>query len=288
MMSNEDRKRVDAVDASAADERAEQPTGQPAVRHEGPVWWQARGNILIVTLNRPRVMNAVNLAMAEGLRAALNHFEATDGLRVAVLVGAGGNFSAGMDLKAFQAGEVPSLEGGGFAGITSAPPRKPIIAAVEGWALAGGFEVALACDFIVAARTARFGLPEVTRGLVAAGGGLVELPRRIPPALAMRLALTGAPMAAQAAADAGLVVAVTEEGEALAAALDLADQIGRNSPHAVQLSKQIIRRSRDWPASGWEAAQDELLGDLYSSPDAEEGARAFAQRRAPDWSRSVR
>jgi enoyl-CoA hydratase/carnithine racemase len=173
---------------------------------------EAEGDVLVVTIDRPEARNAVNLAVAEGIAAALDRLDGDDGLRAGVLTGAGGTFCAGMDLKAFVAGERPHVEGRGFAGIVQGPPRKPLIAAVEGWALAGGFEVALACDLIVAARDARFGIPEVKRGLVAAGGALIRLPRRIPYHLAMELALTGDPISAERAAELGIVSRLAERG----------------------------------------------------------------------------
>ena len=191
---------------------------------------EAEGDVLVVTIDRPEARNAVNLAVAEGIAAALDRLDGEDGLRAGVLTGAGGTFCAGMDLKAFVAGERPHVEGRGFAGIVQGPPRKPLIAAVEGWALAGGFEVALACDLIVAARDARFGIPEVKRGLVAAGGALIRLPRRIPYHLAMELALTGDPIGAERAADLGIVSRLAEPGEALPAALELARDDRRQRP----------------------------------------------------------
>src|SRR3954449_13413382 len=166
-----------------------------------PVLTERREGVLVITLNRPEARNAVNRAAAEGIAAAIDELDDDNELRVGVITGAGGTFSAGMDLKAFVAGERPHVEGRGSAGIVQRPPRKPLIAAVEGWALAGGFEVALACDLIVAARDARFGIPEVKRGLVAAAGGLIRLPRRIPYHLAMELALTGDPVGAERAAE---------------------------------------------------------------------------------------
>jgi enoyl-CoA hydratase len=249
-----------------------------------PVLVQDLGGVLHIELNRPHVRNAVDLDLARGLRAALDRLDADETLVVGVLSGAGGTFCAGMDLKAFSVtGEVPVLARGGFAGITAAPPRKPLVAAIEGWALAGGLEIALACDLAVAARDAFFGLPEVGVGLVAAAGGLVELPRRVPRTVALRMALTGDPIGAEAAYEAALVAELAEPGGALTAATELARRIARNSPRAVELSKQILRTSTNWPASGWQETQARIIGDLYESPDAREGALAFAERRTPRW-----
>jgi len=178
-----------------------------------------QGSVQVITINRPAVRNALNQAVAVGVAAAVDELDADDDLRAGVLTGAGGTFSAGMDLKAFLAGESPAIAGRGLCGITQAPPRKPLIAAVEGWALAGGCEVALACDLIVAAEDARFGIPEVKRGLVAAAGGLLRLPRRIPAAIALEMALTGDPISAQDAHRYGLVNHLTAAGAALTGAL---------------------------------------------------------------------
>jgi enoyl-CoA hydratase len=233
------------------------------------------GDVLIVTIDRPEARNAVNLAVAEGIAAALDRLDRYAALRAGVLTGAGGTFCAGMDLKAFMAGERPHVEGRGFAGIVQGPPRKPLIAAVEGWALAGGFEVALACDLIVAARDARFGIPEVKRGLVAAGGALIRLPRRV----AMELALTGDPIGAERAYEAGIVCRLAEPGEALGAALELARSIAANGPLAVDATKRILAADE---AGAWER-QAEIVAPVFASEDAREGARAFAEKRLPVW-----
>jgi enoyl-CoA hydratase len=235
----------------------------------------ADGDVLIVTIDRPEARNAVNLAVAEGIAAALDRLDGEAALRAGVLTGAGGTFCAGMDLKAFVAGERPHVEGRGFAGIVQGPPRKPMIAAVEGWALAGGFEVALACDLIVAARDARFGIPEVKRGLVAAGGALIRLPRRV----AMELALTGEPIGAERAYEAGIVCRLAEPGAALEEALALARTIAANGPLAVDATKRILTADE---AGQWER-QAEIVAPVFASEDASEGARAFAEKRAPVW-----
>ena len=241
------------------------------------------GPVLIITIERPAARNAVNRAVAQGMAAALAELDGRSDLRVGVLTGAGGNFCAGMDLKAFTQGELPTIEGAGFAGIAEAPPRKPLIAAVEGFALAGGFEIVLACDLIVASGTARFGLPEVKRGLVAAAGGLLRLPRRLPYHLAMELALTARQLSAQEAREHGLLNRLVEPGQALAAALELAHEITANAPLAVVASTQLIARSHTWPEERMFALQKAIADPIGNSADAQEGARAFAEKRAPLW-----
>jgi enoyl-CoA hydratase len=236
---------------------------------------EADGNVLVITIDRPEARNAVNLAVAEGIAAALDRLDGDDALRVGVLTGAGGTFCAGMDLKAFVAGERPHVEGRGFAGIVRRPPRKPLIAAVEGWALAGGFEVALSCDLIVAAGDARFGIPEVKRGLVAAGGALIRLPRH----LAMELGLTGDPIGAERAYELGIVSRLAEPGGALAAARELAATIAANGPLAVEATKRILTADE---SAAWER-QGEIVAPVFTSEDAREGATAFAEKRAPVW-----
>jgi enoyl-CoA hydratase len=248
-----------------------------------PVRAEAAGDVLVVTIDRPEARNAVNLAVAEGIAAAMGRLDEEDELRAGILTGGGGTFCAGMDLKAFVAGERPYVSDRGFAGIAQRPPRKPLIAAVEGWALAGGFEVALACDLVVAARDARFGIPEVKRGLVAAAGALLRLPRRIPYHLAMELALTGEPIGAERAAQLGIVSRLTEPGAALDGARELASLIARNGPLAVDASKRIVAAAPDWTEEeGWER-QGEIAGPVFTSEDAREGATAFAEKRDPVW-----
>ncbi len=244
---------------------------------------ERRGAVQVITINRPAAKNALNLAVAEAVAAAVDELDASEELWAGVLTGAGGTFSAGMDLKAFLRGESPAIEGRGLCGITQTPPRKPLIGAVEGWALAGGFELLLACDLIVAARTARFGVPEVKRSLVAAGGAALQLPRRVPFAIALELLLTGEPFGAERAAEVGLVNRLTDEGGALAAAVELATLIAGNGPLAVAATKQIARSSADWTlAEGW-AEQAKIVGPVFGSADAREGATAFAEKRAPVW-----
>ena len=244
---------------------------------------EQRSGVLMITLNRPRMRNALDGATARALAAALDRLDADPELRVGVLTGAGGTFSSGMDLKAFLRGDTPAIEGRGLGGLTQAPPRAPLIAAVEGWALAGGFELVLACDLVVAAEDARFGLPEVKRGLVAGAGGALRLPQRIPHVLSMELLLIGEPIGAQRAAEMGLVNRVVPPGTALAAALDLAELVARNGPLAVAASKQIAVGSREWPpADSWER-QRRIVAAVGGSADAKEGAVAFVEKRAPVW-----
>jgi enoyl-CoA hydratase len=238
---------------------------------------------LLITLNRPNARNAVDRATAEGLAAAMDRLDEDPKLQAAILTGTEGTFCAGMDLKAFVKGEAPVIEGRGFGGLTEAPPAKPLIAAVEGYALAGGCELALACDLIVAARGARFGIPEVKRGLVAAGGGLVRLPRRIPPAIAMELALTGDPIDAERAERLGLVNRVCDDGQAVAVATELAGAVTANAPLALQASKHIMRESWTWTEDEWPRAQAPRTREVMASEDAIEGSRAFAEKRAPRW-----
>jgi enoyl-CoA hydratase len=244
---------------------------------------ERRDGVLIVTINRPDARNAVNGAVAQGMAAAMDELDSDDELRVGIVTGAGGYFSAGMDLKAFVTGEQPYAGDRGFAGITQRSSRKPLIAAVEGFALAGGFEIALSCDLIVAASDARFGVPEVKRSLVAAAGALLRLPKRIPYHLAMELALTGEPVGAERAYEIGIVNRLAKPGEALDAALELAEAITKNAPLALIASKEIIQNAMDWTeAEGW-AKQGEISGPVFVSEDAREGATAFAEKREPVW-----
>ena len=238
---------------------------------------------LVIAINRPAQRNAVNQAVSLAIAGALDRLDSDPRLRVGVITGRGGSFCAGMDLKAFLDGERPELEGRGFGGVTEAPPKKPLIAAVEGYALAGGCELALACDLIVAAENAWFGLPEVTRGLVAGSGGLVRLPRRIPSAIALEYALTGERMSAQTAHQWGLVNRLASSGEALKEALALAAQITANAPLSTLMTKRIIQESASWGEDEIWDRQRPLTESVLASEDAQEGARAFAEKRAPDW-----
>ncbi len=244
---------------------------------------ERRGGVQIITINRPEAKNALNGAVAVGIAAAVDELEESDDLHVGVLTGAGGTFCAGMDLKAFLRGESPTVGDRGLGGITQAPPRKPLIGAVEGWAVAGGFELLLACDMVVAAETAKFGVPEVKRALVAGAGAALLLPQRIPQAIALELLLTGDPISAERAAQLGLVNRLTPEGGALDGAVALAATIAANGPLAVAVTKQIARSASDWTqAEGW-TKQNELMEPVFTSEDAREGATAFAEKRAPIW-----
>lgn len=239
--------------------------------------------LVIITINRPAQRNAVNRAVSYGVCEAVDELDARDDLRVGILTGAGGNFCSGMDLKAFLRGEVTRVQGRGILGIALTPPRKPLIAAVEGYALAGGFEAVLACDLTVASRTAQFGIPEVKRGLAAAAGGLIRLPRIIPQRIAMELALTGDMLSAERAAQLGLVNILTEPGQALAEAKKLAAKIIANAPLSVAASKRVIMEQRDWSLADQFPRQKEITDSVLNSEDAREGAAAFAEKRAPYW-----
>ncbi|TDF63389.1 crotonase/enoyl-CoA hydratase family protein [Cupriavidus sp. L7L] len=244
---------------------------------------ETRGNTLLITMNRPQARNAMDFETATALAAAIDQLESRDDLAVAILTGAGGTFCSGMDLKGFLEGKRPSLPGRGFGGLTEKPPRKVLIAAVEGYALAGGFELALACDLIVSSKAAKFGLPEVKRGLVAGAGGLMRLPRRVPYHIAMEYALTGNMLGAEQAHAYGLINRLTEPGEALQGALALAGEIGANGPLAVAVSKQIVAESADWSNDEMFERQRPLLAPVFTSADAREGAAAFAEKRKPVW-----
>jgi enoyl-CoA hydratase len=239
--------------------------------------------VMTITINRPEARNAINAEVTAGVAAALDELEERAYLSLAILTGAGGNFSAGMDLKAFLRGENVTLPGRGLAGMTQAPPSKPVIAAVEGYALAGGCELVLSCDLVVASEEAKFGIPEVKRGLVAGAGGLLRLPNRIPYQVAMELALTGENFTAADAQRYGLANRITAPGEALAGARELAGKITANGPLAVRATKQIIVSSPDWTSDVAFDRQAEIMGPVFASADAQEGATAFAEKRAPVW-----
>jgi enoyl-CoA hydratase len=245
---------------------------------------ERREATLLITIDRPTVKNALDLAVAESIAAALDELDADPGLAVGVLTGAGGNFSAGMDLKAFAAtGQKPVIEGRGLAGFAEAPPKKPLIAAVEGYALAGGFEVALACDLIVASREAVFGLPEVRRGLLAAGGGLVRLPRLLPPRVAAEIILTGEFVGAEKMEQHGVVSRLTDPGGAVDAALELAAKIAANAPLAVAGARRMLQLAPDLDEAALWDEMRELNAKVGGSEDALEGAKAFAEKRPPEW-----
>jgi enoyl-CoA hydratase len=239
--------------------------------------------VLTITINRPAQRNAISREVAVQLASALDLLDSDSSLSVGVLTGAGGTFSAGMDLKAFANGQTPILPGRGFGGLTQAEIRKPLIAAVEGWALGGGFEMALACDLIVAAQDAKFGLPEVKRGLIAGEGGVIRLPRRIPYHVAIKVLLTGEPLPAVDARQYGLVSELTESGAALAGAQQLARRIAVNAPLALARVKQVLRDTQGLNDSDAFARQAEDASSLLNTEDAHEGALAFAEKRAPVW-----
>jgi len=239
--------------------------------------------VAVITINRPEARNAVNGAVARGIATAVKELDASKDAQVLILTGAGGTFSAGMDLKGFLTGDSPSFEDRGFGGIVERPPVKPIIAAVEGYALAGGFELVLACDLVVASEAAKFGLPEVRRSLVAGAGGLLRLPKRIPYHLAMEIALTGEHYPAARLHQAGLVNQLVQAGEALAAARDLAARIGVGGPLALTATKRVIAESGDWNSAEAFRRQAEIITPVFTSADAREGALAFAEKRQPVW-----
>lgn len=250
----------------------------------GPLLVDRRGPVLVLTLARPEVRNAIDQAMADALAAALDLFDEDDELRVGVITGAGGVFCAGMDLKAFAAtGRRPWGGDRGFAGIVRRPPRKPLIAAIEGFAVAGGFEIALACDLLVASRGAKLGIPEAKRGLVAAGGALKRLPDLLPRAIAAELALTGELMLAERAYELGAVNRLAEPGKTLDEALGLAAVVGANAPLSLVATKDVMRRGASWTEEEFFARQAELVDSVMASEDAAEGARAFAEKREPLW-----
>lgn len=244
---------------------------------------ESHGRVRVLRLHRPQARNAMTGKLAREIATAMDAFEASDTWQVAVITGEGGNFCSGMDLKAFTRGELPWDPVRGFGGLTERPPTKPVIAAVEGYAVAGGFELALACDLIVAADNAQFGLPEVRRGLVASAGGLMRLPKRLPYFLAMEMALTGDLLPAQRAWAQGLVNRLVAPGQALTHALELASRIADQAPLAVRTSKQIIVQSATWAADEMFARQMPVADPIGRSEDALEGARAFAEKRAPNW-----
>jgi len=241
------------------------------------------GPVMRITINRPEVRNAIDLTVAAGIAAAITDLDGREELRVGILTGSGSTFCGGMDLKSFLEGGRPLVEGRGFAGIVERPPQKPLIAAVEGYAFGGGFEVTLACDLVVASRTALFSLPEVTRGLCAGSGGLIRLPRRVPYHIAMECALLGTPLTAESAAHFGLVNRLVDPGRALAVAGELAAVIASNGPMAVTASKEVIVRSQDWGLKEAFLLQEEIVGPVRRSADAREGASAFLEKRKPVW-----
>jgi enoyl-CoA hydratase len=244
---------------------------------------ERRDNVLLVTIDRPEVRNAVNAAVAAGIAGALDELDREDSLSVGVLTGAGGFFCAGMDLGAFVAGESPYFGDRGFAGIAQRASRKPLIAAIEGFAVAGGMEVALACDLIVAARGAKLGIPEAKRSLVAAGGALLRLPRRMPYHVVMELALTGDALPAERFHELGVVNRLADPGASVDVALELAATLAKNGPLALIASKRILQEQFDWSSAEMWERQGEISGPVFASEDAKEGAAAFKEKRPAVW-----
>ncbi|MBU6494850.1 MAG: crotonase/enoyl-CoA hydratase family protein [Acidobacteria bacterium] len=248
-----------------------------------PILRHREGAIDILTLNRPEARNAIDVATMTSLSQALDEAANDPDVRVVILTGAGDRvFSAGMDLKGFARGEIPVNEHG-FAGITRRHFPKPLIGAANGTALAGGFEILLSCDLIVASSDAHFGLPEPQRGLVAGGGGLVRLPRRIPRAIALEMILTGEPISAQRAYDVGLVNDVVESTRVLARARELASLTVRNAPLSVNLSLGVVQRGLDRSEADAFVDSNRAFEQVVHSADALEGAVAFAEKRPPVW-----
>lgn len=239
----------------------------------------------MLTLDRPEVRNAINAEVTEQMSAILDELEADRSCWAVVLTGAGPVFCAGMDLKAFSSGATSGISGkGGFAGITQRDFPKPLIAAVQGPALAGGFEIVLACDIVVAAETATFGIPEAKRGLVAAAGGVIRLPKRVSRAIALEFAMTGDPIDAQRAYQLGIVNRVVPADRVVDEAVAIAERICENSPAAVRAAKKIVVASHDLPEDeAWKVSR-ELSGSSMRSGDAQEGALAFVEKRKPNWS----
>ena len=249
----------------------------------GAVLVERRNRILLVTLNRPGVRNCVDGKMARGIAAALDELDGDDRLRVGVLAGAGEGFSAGMDLTTLAGGDSPFVEGRGFAGLVEAPPAKPLVAAIEGFAIGGGLEIALACDLIVAARGAKLGIPEVKRSLLAVAGGLLRLPTRVGHNVAMEMALMGIPIAAERGHELGMVNRLADPGAAVDVALMLADAVARNSPTAVAASKRIIVESSEWSARDRWRRQDEIAGPVLASAETRDGAVAYGEKLEALW-----
>ena len=239
--------------------------------------------IMTMTMNRPQAKNAMNKSMSHAIAEAVDRFEADAEIRVAILTGAGGTFCSGMDLKGFLAGETPVVKGRGFGGLTQYSPAKPLIAAAEGFALAGGFELLLSCDLVVATETTKFGIPEVKRSLVAGAGGVFRLPQQIPPRIAMELALTGDHYDAKRMYEVGLINEIVPEGQALEGAKKLAARIACNGPLGTTATKKIMQEYKTWPHDEIWQRQQAIMDPVFSSEDAIEGATAFAEKRAPAW-----
>jgi enoyl-CoA hydratase/carnithine racemase len=246
---------------------------------------ERRGNVALLTLNRPDARNAISPEVSREMVAILDGIEGDGSVRAVVITGAGPVFCAGADLKVVAQGRAAEIANvkGNFAGIVRRDFPKPLIAAVNGPALAGGFEIVLACDLVVAADSARFGIPEAQRGLMAAAGGLIRLPKRVPLAIALELAMTGDPIDASRALALGLVNRVVTADAVVSEALALAERIGENSPIAVRMSRQLVREAAEMSeADGWRRT-NELVVPVFESGDAVEGATAFAEKRKPTW-----
>ena len=246
---------------------------------------ERREHIALVTLNRPEARNAISPEVSQTMASLLDEVEADTSLRTVVLTGRGEVFSAGADLKVVAQGKANDIARGkgGFAGIVTRDFPKPIIAAVNGPALAGGFEIVLSCDLVVAAEGARFGIPEVKRGLMAAAGGLIRLPKRVPLAIALELAMTGDPIDAPRALQLGLVNQVVPSTRVVDEAIALAERIGENSPIAVRNSRRLVREAAELSETeGWKRTM-ELMMPVFESGDSIEGATAFAEKRPPVW-----
>jgi enoyl-CoA hydratase len=243
---------------------------------------ERRDRVLLITLNRPEARNAINTALAQALTAAIEELDSDDGLTAGVLTGAGGGFSAGMDLKAFATEGPPK----GFDEFLRNGAKKPLIAAIEGFAVAGGLEIAVTCDLLVAAKGVRLGIPEVGVGLFAAGGALMRLPRLVPYGVAMEMALTGDPITAEKALEYGLVARLAEPGKAVDEAIALATRIAKNAPLSVAASKQLIVDSFGRTEEEFWKHQLPQLRVVFASDDAKEGPRSFAEKRAPKWTGS--
>lgn len=247
---------------------------------------EVNGNVLVMRINRPEARNAVNGAVAEGIEAGIDRLEEDDSLWVGVLTGTREFFCAGADLKLINAGKAGEMmtKKGGFAGIVTRDRVKPIIAAVEGPALAGGTEITLSCDLVVASTASRFGIPEVKRSLVAAAGGLFRLPRLLPRNVALELGLTGDPIEAPRAYELGLVNRLAEPGTAIEAALALAEQVTANAPLAVQKTRQLMLELKDADDETGIQRSNEAMMELAATADFGEGLTAFIEKRPPNWS----
>lgn len=251
---------------------------------EALVLTEKKGRVLIITINRPQARNALTYETSFALADAIDQLENDDDISLGILRGQGEHFCAGMDLKEFAKTQRRAVvPGRGLGGLCEALPKKPLIAAVEGYALAGGFELCLACDLIIASNTSKFGLPEAKRGLVPGSGGMLRMPHRVPYPIAMEILLTGDMLTSQRAHELGLINQLVEPGQALDAALAMADKIAANGPLALQVIKQVVNEARTWSNQDMFALQQPRMQHIFSSEDAKEGATAFAEKRDPVW-----